>query len=105
MDITAELNEFSKTVVTRILGRDVTQGELARAFDKVAPASHWKNPIDALVVISNDFEMELLRSAITFFTGSVARFEIVAVITNCGVSTGSARYRVRAAGYYATIGA
>lgn len=99
------MEDFSKQVVAKILGRDVTQGELSAAFDKVAPKDHWKNRIDAQVVLSNDFDLLLIHNAVEFFTGSKATIEPVAIITSNGRPTGQTRYRVKAAGYFATIGA
>lgn len=101
----AEDLEFSKQVVAQILGRDVTRGDLAKAFARVEPRDNWKNPIDAEVVLSSDFEMMTISEAVTFYTGSVPTFVPVAVITKCGKTTGQTKYRVRAAGYFATIGA
>lgn len=98
-----KMEDFSKQVVAKVLGRDVTQGELSQAFDKVSPKDHWKNPIDAQVVLSNDFDLLLVAEAVTFFTGSKATFTPVLFITARGKR--EMRYRVRAAGYFATIGA
>jgi hypothetical protein len=89
-----ESREFSKTIVAQVEGRDVTQGELAAAFDWVADKAHWKNPIDCVVALSPR-QVALVREAVPFFTGSKARVEVI----DEGV------VRIRAAGYFATIGA
>lgn len=89
------MTEFSKMVVATVMGKPVTQGELSDAFDKVARKDNWKAPIKTVVVINNDFEMAMIREAVTFFTGSVAKFKAM----------GWSRYHVSAAGYYTTIGA
>lgn len=75
--------------------------ELSAAFDRVRNADHWKNRIDAVISIPGRGEefsaaVALISEAVTFYTGSVARF------TPCGRPT---MYRVTAAGYFATIGA
>jgi hypothetical protein len=89
------MTEFSKTVVATIMGKSVTQGELSDAFDKVTNKANWKLPIKKTVVLSGDFEMEMIREAVVFFTGSKATFK----------AKGLSRYEVKAAGYYAVIGA
>jgi hypothetical protein len=93
------IEDFSAMVVTKIMGKPVTQGMLESAFARVepkdGPGTPWKNPIDIVAVISDDYDMELVRAAIEHFTGSKATFTFV----------GPNKYRVKAAGYYATIGA
>lgn len=93
-------NEFSKTVVAKVEGRPVTQGELSLAFDAVANKANWKNPIDAVVSLDS-YTMAMVREAVVFFTGSVPTFELTTGTTTSGMG----RYRVKAAGYYRTIGA
>ena len=73
-----------------------THGELSALFDAVKNRENWKMAIDATVRFDNDKDLIGTLEAISFFTGS----------------TGSAvpvdrygRYRVRAAGYYAAVGA
>jgi high-affinity K+ transport system ATPase subunit B len=99
MNLTELSNELDAQVVTRIEGRDVTRAELSRAFSRVEPKQNWKNPIDAIVVISSSYERLAIAAAVTFFTGSVATFDVVRLEAN------HSTYRVRAAGYYAAIGA
>jgi hypothetical protein len=91
--------ELEQQVVCKIRGRDVTRAELSKAFDRVAPIANWKNPIDAIVVFTQDGERELVEYAIEFFTGSKAKLEVIRLQAYCST------YRVTAAGYYATIGA
>lgn len=88
-------------IVANINGRDVTRGELSTAFDLVADRSNWKNPISALVNLT-DSERDMVAGAVVFFTGSVASFE---AISHGTMQHGLTRYRVRAAGYYRAIGA
>ena len=66
--------------------------ELREAFDKVQDKVHWKNPVDAVILTKN---IKITEAAIIHYTGSVPTF-----IRIDGNNT-----RVRAAGYYATIGA
>ena len=91
--------EFTKTVVATVMGKPVTQGQLSEAFDRVADKANWKNKIDAVVDL-NDQEMAMISEAVVFFTGSVAKFA-----PRNGAALPKCRYRVTAAGYYATIGA
>jgi hypothetical protein len=93
-------NGFSKTVVGEVMGKPVTQGELSLAFDAVANRANWKNPIDAVVSLDS-YTMAMVREAVVFFTGSVPTFELMTGTTTSGMG----RYRVKAAGYYRTIGA
>lgn len=98
--------ESNAQVVAKVMGRDVTRGELGKAFDKVKPAKHWKYPIDAEVVIENDGEMAMIAEAVVFFTGSVAEFIPIRVARPIkDKDAGAMLYRVRAAGYFAVIGA
>lgn len=93
------LAEGDAQVVAEIDGREVTRAELAKAFDRVVPLEDWKKTIDAYVVVTRDGEQELIAKAIEFFTGSKATFEVVRQ------GRYYVSYRVRAAGYFATIGA
>jgi hypothetical protein len=88
-------------IVAKVLGRDVTRGELSEAFDKVADKANWKMPIDATVGL-NTRELVMLTEAIVFFTGCVPNFTLIP-----GEARGKRRkrYQVKAAGYYQTIGA
>lgn len=104
VDITKLVAESNAQVVSTVLGKPVTRGQLSVIFDKVNPAKfgtghHWKEAIDQIVILSRE-EREMLHEAVIFFTGSVPTFE-----DRGGVAPRLRRYRVRAAGYFATIGA
>jgi hypothetical protein len=87
-------------VVAKVLGTDVTRGELLAAFNRVANKLNWKLIIDALVELDEHREMAMIREAVIFFTGSVPTFAAIA-----GAAKPKCRYRVTAAGYYQTVGA
>lgn len=76
-----------------------TRAELEALFNRVVNAENWKASIDALVEFDNDRELLGTREAVIFYTGSVP------TIVVSGGWLGNAVYRVRAAGYYQTIGA
>lgn len=92
--------ESMAQIVAHVGKRDVTRGELSKAFDRVADKSNWKKPIDATVNLT-DSEREIVAKAVTFFTGNVAKFEKV----RAKGSQPFAGYRVTAPGYYRMIGA
>lgn len=69
----------------------VTRGELSAAFKKVQNSENWKLPIYSSIDIR---DQEIVKNAIIFFTGSVPTFHWV-----CG------KTMVKAAGYYAAVGA
>jgi hypothetical protein len=98
--LSAVRNELDAQIVARIMGRDVPRGELSRAFDRVADCAHWKNPIDATIDVAGDFDLEVIREAVVFFAGCRPTFTPVR-----GGTLPGARYRVRAVGYYAAVGA
>ena len=104
----ADLNAANLQVVTQVNGRNVTRGELQEAFNRVVPLDNWKNRIDATIDAESDEELMVIAEAVTFFTGSVAEFERVGSLATPGLvgfSIMGARVRVRAAGYYAAVGA
>lgn len=70
--------------------------QLSAAFDLVKDKGNWKNPIDALVDPGAD--LKAIAEATIFFAGSPADF---VTVKRGGVE----KVRVRAAGYYACIGA
>ena len=86
---------YNNTSVGTVMGRDVRRGQLLAAFKRVENADNWKAPIDARIVIRSDFEMEMIREAVRFFTGSAATIECERPPV----------YRVRAIGYYKAVGA
>jgi hypothetical protein len=71
-----------------------TQDELSAAFDLVKNSTHWKKPINARVALTDE-QVDAVHEAVIHFTGSIA------TITNLP----NGKRHVRAAGYYATIGA
>lgn len=79
-------------VVDSINGRSVTRGMLLTAFNKVADTENWKNPINSTI---DARDQDIVDRAITYFTGSVAKFEWYLP----GIRT------VKANGYYIDIGA
>lgn len=86
-------------VVTTRGSRQITRGQLEEIFELVS-RPNWKEPIDAEVAAYEldalSADLDLLAEAIAFFTGSEARIEPTKIAN---------RYRVRAAGYYLTVGA
>jgi hypothetical protein len=92
--------ELDGQAVAQVHGKDVTRADLSAAFNRVASKENWKMPIDAVVDIENDYAKELIERAVIFLTGSVPTFEPIA-----GATLPACRYRVKAAGYYAAIGA
>lgn len=73
------------------------QSELSRAFDLIAPLPNWKMAIDQTLFRDTNCPVDeaLLTDACVHFTGSVPSFSYEKAFL----------VRVRAAGYYATIGA
>lgn len=88
------VNESRRQVVEVIDGKPVTRGQLADAFDLVADAANWKNPIDKTLRVSDETRV-LIERAVTFFAGCHARFQ----------KLGENHYRVTARGYYLAVGA
>ncbi len=68
---------------------------LSSAFDKVKNKKHWKNPINIIVSILDESELDIFYDAIVFYTGSVPHFGPIK----------NNKVRIRADGYYAVIGA
>jgi cell division FtsZ-interacting protein ZapD len=75
-------------------GKDL-DAERKRVFELVQNKEHWKNPIDATLDELSEADEKLLYDAVPFYTGSVP------TITRYK----NGRVRVRAAGYYRTVGA
>jgi len=82
-------------VVGNVNGKPVTRGELMKYFDMVADKANWKNPINARVKLAAN-EVAMLTEAVIFFTGSVPTILPMAR---------KGEYKVKANGYYLTIGA
>jgi hypothetical protein len=94
-----ELANSRSETVAQVMGKDVTRGDLCEAFAGVTNVDHWKKPINAVIDL-DDRGMAMVREAVVFFTGSVPSFSPM-----LGARLPKCRYRVQAAGYYATIGA
>lgn len=88
-------------VVGKVLGQPVTRGQLSEAFKRVQSPTHWKNAIDRRVYLT-EADIAMTTEAVVFFTGSVPEFVPLSRRVH---SDGRQHYRVRAAGYFATIGA
>lgn len=73
-----------------------TTAQMSAAFDRVKDKLHWKRPVNCLVAIKDSEDERLISEAVIFYTGSVPTFTRM---------KGESLVRVRAAGYYATIGA
>lgn len=71
---------------------DANQAARSAVFAKISPAGNWKNPIDCWIAAS---ELADCEAACVFFTGSKLRV----------VARKGGRCRVKAAGYYAAVGA
>lgn len=78
---------------------EIQQRIHTRNFDRVCDRTNWKLPIDREVAIATHQEMRAIAEAVVHFTGSVPTFTPLRIVGARCV------YRVRAAGYYATIGA
>ena len=48
--------------------KETTPAELERAFEKVHPKGHWKNPISAVVSAQ---DVEVCTDAVIYYTGTV----------------------------------
>ena len=92
--------ESQAQVVGQVNGRAVTRGELEVAFNAVANKANWKYPVNATVDL-DAYTKAMVFEAVVFFTGSKPTFKRLTGSTTGGM----AKYRVKAAGYYATIGA
>jgi len=95
--------ESESQIVAECGWRKFTRGELSAVFNKVADSQNWKNPIDAIVTLS-DREQAAVAWAVEFFTGSRASLETLGTFPAHDGGTYT-KYRVTAAGYYKTIGA
>lgn len=97
----AVLDSLETMIVARIDGRDVTRGELRRAFDAVANPTNWKLPVRGQLT-PNEVEklggVAVIREAVIFFTGSVPTIGRAPHVAGNG-------FRVVAEGYYSAVGA
>lgn len=83
---------MDNTTLSGLLG-GYTETQLSEAFDMIRPTENWKMPIDA--VIRDNDNVELVQYACMFYTGDYG------TVTDNNDGT----YRIRAPGYYMTIGA
>lgn len=88
-----------QTDVDVVVHDGYTRRQLGDAFNMVRPERHWKDAIDATISVDRA-TLRAISSAIVFYTGSVASIHLVS-----GDPEGAARWRIRAAGYFATCGA
>ncbi len=86
--------EWKSQFVAVVAGERMTWGEIAKWFDLVQPAGHWKGPISKTLPLT-EFGVAAVTAAIEFYTGS--KVEITA--------QGGGVYLVEAAGYYEAVGA
>jgi len=96
-DIERDLRE---QIVAEANGIGLSRGELHEAFKRVENPRNWKAPIDAKFTTVQEpsaslHEVAVIREAVIFFTGSEP------TITH----EGNFRFRCRAPGYFATVGA
>jgi hypothetical protein len=73
-----------------------TRRELKEAFELVQDTQNWKNPINRMVPTCSGADLNLITSAVVFFAGCVPTFRVDRK-TGCTI--------VKAAGYYAAVGA
>ncbi len=88
----------SAEIVARNGSMTWTRAECEALFNRVVNAENWEKSIDALVEFTNDRDLLGTREAVIFYTGSVPTIDFV-------MRGRGHVYRVRAAGYYQTIGA
>lgn len=90
------LEEVQAALKAQAMRKKPTQEEMRAAFERVANRLNWKKPINRLLTVKNDAELDLIYDAVIHYTGSVPEF----------YPTGKSRqYRCVAAGYYLTVGA
>lgn len=89
---TKELNKFDEEIIPQY---GMSRNQMSAIFDKVKDQINWKNPINTKIEIESEDELRNIKLSIIFFTGSEATF----------TKLWGNRYSVRAAGYYACIGA
>ena len=99
-DLNAQLVEMDEQIVCKAEGFAFTRAELRAAFELVEDKQNWKQPIDAFVPAASCFSGQRLlvaiEQAVHFFAGmQTVRIDRLPL----------GGLRVRAAGYYRTIGA
>ena len=75
-----------------------TREELVEAFELVQPTSHWKDAIDATIVVPTGKSLEItyaIREAVSFFTATPAK------VVDVSRRFGETVLHVTAAGYHA----
>jgi hypothetical protein len=94
-DLKAKIKELEETQ-DRLQGfRGYPKSQLEAAFEEIKPAHNWKLPINKVIKKPNEEHVKLLDAACVFYTGSSISI----------APMGKDRVRVKAAGYYNTIGA
>ena len=91
--------EAAAQVVAIVAGKEVTRGQLLKAFAVVEDPANWKNPIDAVVpdtVMREVGGIPVVTEAVVFFAGCIPSFDR---------TPDGAGYRVQAIGYYRAVGA
>tara|TARA_Y100000034_G_scaffold134748_1_gene204068 strand:+ start:50 stop:442 length:393 start_codon:yes stop_codon:yes gene_type:complete len=83
-----------------VSNKGYTRSELDDAWDLIAPADNWKNPI-CTYINCNDFE--ICNEACIFFTGS--SLAVAATLAFGDTEAPVEQWLVEAPGYYLTIGA
>ncbi|MDQ6892221.1 MAG: hypothetical protein M3167_06025 [Acidobacteriota bacterium] len=92
-DLLAGLIAEDRKWAAETLHGGYTVAELREAFSRVQNAENWKFPVDTTVAAA---AVAVLEVAIPFMTGSVPTFRKI---------RGTSAFVVRAAGYYAAVGA
>lgn len=73
------------------------KAELQELFNRVCKKEDWRAPIDTVIAIRTDAEMERIRRAVEFFTATTPQFE---PIRPAGLKpSDGCVYRVLAVGY------
>lgn len=96
--IEAELERMKDDMTIERDGFTFTLRELHEAFERVHDPVNWKLPVDAVIVTdpeTSEREVAAVRAAVAWFTGSEADVR----------HRGNYQFSVRAAGYYAAVGA
>lgn len=88
-----------------ILGQPVTRAQLSIAFNLVSDKTNWKNPINRELILTGQ-DVAMIRTAVQFFAGCVPTFSVLAGrVEFDGKGNPLSTYNVKAAGYYAAVGA
>lgn len=90
-----EIEANAQVVARGPKGEPFTRQRLRDLFNVVASPENWKFRIDTVIDL-DPADRDAMREAVIFFTGSVPTFSYTGNGIECAV---------KAAGYYATIGA